>query len=181
MAERLAESSTPLRNRAQEAVKWYRLAAEQGEPRGAYGLGVRYITGQGVGRDYSEAEKWLRVAAEGGHGDAAYNLGLLYLRHLPGQTGSPDETQATKYFRMAADQGIGDGQCYLGKMYAEGTGLPKDLVSAYLWMHLASQNGAEQCSLGLKALETEMKPDQVNEAKRRAAAWKPQPHPSFNY
>ena len=164
-----------------EASKWYRLAAEQGDPRGAYGLGVRYLVGQGVNRDYSEAEKWFRAAAAGGHGDAAYNLGLLYFRHFPGQAGPPDDAQAAKYFRMAADQGIGDGQCYLGKLYGDGRGLTKDNVSAYEWMLLASQHGAEQCLQELKKLETEMTPDQVDEAKRRAAAWKPQPHPGFSY
>jgi hypothetical protein len=163
------------------AVRWYRLAAQQGDPRGAYGLGVRYLTGQGVDVDYSEAEKWLLAAAGGGHGDAAYNLGLLYLHRLPDQTGAPDAEKAAKYFRMAADQGISDGQCYLGMLYSEGTGLPKDAVLAYQWMLLASQTGAEQCRQPLKTLETQMKPDQLEEAKRRAAAWKPQPHPGFAY
>ena len=142
---------------------------------------MRYVTGQGVSRDYAEAEKWLLRAAEGGHGDAAYNLGLLYLRRLPGQTGAPDAEKAAKYLQMAADQGIGDGQCQLGMLYSEGTGLPKDNVLAYQWTLLASHNGAEQCLQPMKKLEAEMKPDQVDEAKRRAAAWKPQPHPGFTY
>jgi TPR repeat protein len=139
------------------------------------------MQGQGVSRDYSEAEKWFRVAAEGGHGDAAYNLGLLYLHRLPDQSGQPDEAQASKYFRVAADQGIGDGQCSLGMMYAESKGLPKDLVLAYQWMLIASQYGAEQCLPALKTLEKGMRPDQVDEAKRLASAWRPQPHPGFNY
>jgi hypothetical protein len=163
------------------AVRWYRLAAQQGDPRGAFGLAVRYLAGQGVDPDYAEAEKWLLAAARAGHGDAAYNLGLLYLHHFPGQTGAPDAEKAAKYFRMAADQGIADGQCYLGTLYSEGSGLAKDAVLAYQWMLLASQAGAEQCRQPLKTLETQMKADQVEEAKRRAAAWKPQPHPGFTY
>ena len=106
---------------------------------------------------------------------------MFYLRRLPDQSGQPDEAQAAKYFRMAADQGIGDGQCYLGKMYAAGQGLPKDPVLAYQWALIASQNGAEQCLQTLKSLEPEMKLEQVNEAKRRASEWKPQPHPGFTY
>ena len=65
--------------------------------------------------------------------------------------------------------------------YADSRGLKKDDVSAYEWMLLASQHGVEQCLQELKKLETEMTPDQVDEAKRRAAAWRPQPHPGFNY
>jgi hypothetical protein len=48
-------------------------------------------------------------------------------------------------------------------------------------MLLASQNGAEQCLKLLKNLETELKPDQVDEAKHRASTWKPQSHPGFTY
>jgi len=164
-----------------EAVKWYRAAAEQGDAAGAYGLGVRYLMGQGVSRDYAQAEKWLLVAAEGGHGDASYNLGLMYLGKFPDQPGPRDEARAAKYLQAAADQGIGDGQCYLGKLYAEGTGLAKNNILAYQWMLLASKNGAEQCLQFLKPLEAAMKSNEVEEARRRAAAWSPQPHPQFNY
>ncbi|MCL2102851.1 MAG: sel1 repeat family protein [Syntrophorhabdaceae bacterium] len=49
-----------------EAVKWYRLAAEQGNAKAQYNLGAAYVNGHGVAQDYTEAEKWLRLAAEQG-------------------------------------------------------------------------------------------------------------------
>ena len=49
-----------------EAVKWYRLAAEQGDADAQYNLGVMYDNGQGVPQDYAEAVKWYRLAAEQG-------------------------------------------------------------------------------------------------------------------
>ena len=49
-----------------EAVKWYRLAAEQGYADAQYNLGLMYSNGEGVPQDYKEAVKWYRLAAEQG-------------------------------------------------------------------------------------------------------------------
>jgi TPR repeat protein len=61
-----------------EAVKWYRLAAEQGNADGQTNLGVMYANGQGVPQDFKEAVKWYRLAAEQRHALAQSNLGLMY-------------------------------------------------------------------------------------------------------
>jgi TPR repeat protein len=53
-----------------EAVKWYRLAAEQGNAEAQYYLGVSYDIGEGVSQDKIEAVKWYRLAAEQGHAEA---------------------------------------------------------------------------------------------------------------
>ena len=47
----------------QEALKWYRLAAAQGNTPAQYSLGLAYEIGQGVPQDYQEAVKWYRIAA----------------------------------------------------------------------------------------------------------------------
>jgi len=44
------------------AVKWYRLAAEQGNASAQANLGVRYYNGEGVPQDYAVAVKWYRLA-----------------------------------------------------------------------------------------------------------------------
>ena len=46
-----------------EAVKWYRLAAEQGDAASQFNLGLKYGKGEGVPQDYVEAHKWLNLAA----------------------------------------------------------------------------------------------------------------------
>ena len=45
-----------------EAVKWYREAAEQGHADAQYNLGYMYEKGLGVKKDKAEAEKWFRKA-----------------------------------------------------------------------------------------------------------------------
>ena len=61
-----------------EAVKWYRLAAEQGDASAQSKLGAMYANGQGVAQDYAEAVKWYRRAAEQGVAIAQTILGLMY-------------------------------------------------------------------------------------------------------
>ena len=49
------------------AVKWFRLAAEQGNAMAQFNLGMMYVSGQGVPQDYKTAVKWFRLAAEQGN------------------------------------------------------------------------------------------------------------------
>jgi TPR repeat protein len=46
-----------------EAVKWYRLAAAQGDAFAQFNLGVMYSKGDGVPQDYVQAHKWFTLAA----------------------------------------------------------------------------------------------------------------------
>jgi TPR repeat protein len=49
-----------------EALKWYRMAAEQGDTEAQYNLGVMYYDGKGVIVDYVEAYKWILLAGING-------------------------------------------------------------------------------------------------------------------
>ena len=61
-------------------MKWYRLAAEQGDAVAQFNLGVMYDEGDGVPQDYATALKWYRLAAEQGHADAQQQYGELVLQ-----------------------------------------------------------------------------------------------------
>ena len=60
------------------AVKWYRLAAEQGYADAQFNLGVMCDNGTGVTQDDKAAVKWYTLAAEQGDADAQSNLGVMY-------------------------------------------------------------------------------------------------------
>ena len=49
------------------AVKWYRLAAEQGHANAQSNLGVKYAFGVGVLKDYVYAHMWGNIAATNGN------------------------------------------------------------------------------------------------------------------
>jgi TPR repeat protein len=60
------------------ALKWFRLAAEQGHPRAQTQLGMAYQKGRGVRRDFQESIEWMRKAAEQGYAKAQFELGVAY-------------------------------------------------------------------------------------------------------
>lgn len=85
-----------------EAMKWYRLAAEQGNPNAQQHLGDMYCSGKGVPQDDEEAAKWYRLVAEYGFASAQRMLGHMY------QTGrgvAQDYEEAVKWYLLAALQG----------------------------------------------------------------------------
>jgi cell fate regulator YaaT (PSP1 superfamily) len=61
-----------------KAVRLFTRAAETGDLRGHYHLGLCYLQGQGVMKDPERALRELTVAAEDGYAPALYRLGLLY-------------------------------------------------------------------------------------------------------
>ena len=56
------------------AVKWFRLAAEQGTARAQFNLGVMYEKGLGVKQDYLFAHMWSNIAASNGNKNAFQNI-----------------------------------------------------------------------------------------------------------
>jgi TPR repeat protein len=81
-----------------EAVRWFRKAADQGDPDGQYRLGSAYASGVGVREDKSEAAKWYLKAAEQGLTIAQYMLGHAY---ETGEGVPKDEIEAYAYFNLA--------------------------------------------------------------------------------
>ena len=67
-------------NRNLEALKFYRLAAEQDYAAAEGSLGLMYYQGRGVPQDDAEAVNWFRKAAEQGHAPAQRTLGFMYAR-----------------------------------------------------------------------------------------------------
>ena len=61
----------------QEAVSWYRKAADQGHAGSQNNLGVMYGNGKGVPQDYVQAHKWVNLAASVSTGEVAERSRLL--------------------------------------------------------------------------------------------------------
>ncbi|MCR5039085.1 MAG: sel1 repeat family protein, partial [Bacteroidales bacterium] len=58
-----------------EAARWYRMAADKGDPIAQLSLGLLYEEGNGVPENHAEAAKWYRQAAEQDERLAQYDLG----------------------------------------------------------------------------------------------------------
>ena len=50
-----------------EAVRWFRLAADQGDAEAQVNLGLMYAGGNGVPQDYVAAHMWMNLAGARGH------------------------------------------------------------------------------------------------------------------
>jgi TPR repeat protein len=150
-----------------EAAKWYRKAAEQGLVPAQNALGFMYEQGRGVRKDEKEAVNWYRKSAEQGNPNAQSNLGNMYLQ---GKGVTKDDAEAVKWYRLSADQGWSQGQANLAGAYLMGRGVPRDFVSAYMWCSVAA-GGQNECQRVLQVLNSQMKPEEIDEAKRRAAVW----------
>lgn len=87
----------------EEAVRWYRKSARQGDPRAMFSLGyIAYMS-----RDFSEALNWFTRADEKGHAQSKYWIGKMYWR---GQGVNEDRRRARDLFSQAASKKVIEAQ-----------------------------------------------------------------------
>ncbi|MCF7920574.1 MAG: HNH endonuclease [Candidatus Cloacimonetes bacterium] len=120
------------------AVKWYKLAAEQGYVSAQFNLGYAYYSGVGVLQDYEKAAKWFRSAAEQGYVQAQHYLGWCCYN---GNGVIQDIKEAVKWYKLAAEQGYVSAQFNLGYAYYNGEGVLQDYEKAVKWFRLAAEQG----------------------------------------
>jgi TPR repeat protein len=66
-----------VRSDYQQAMNWYRKAADQGYADAQYKVGWFYENGSGVGKDNDQAKAWYQKAADQGNADAQTGLSRL--------------------------------------------------------------------------------------------------------
>jgi TPR repeat protein len=112
------------------------------------------------------------AAAE--HGDAATqtSLGVYYYQ---GTLFPQSYAKAMHWWLRAANQGYAEAQFDIGHMYWFAEGVPKDVIQAYMWATLAAKQNYDRAIKSIPDIEKSMTPDQITEAQRRAAEWKPTP------
>ena len=185
--------------RYEEAVEWYRKAAEQGHRDAQFALAVRYSRQRATQED---AILWYHSAAEQGHVQAQRDLGNCYRR---GEGVVKDMVEAARWFRMAGENGDTPSQAWLGMLYEEGDGVPKDAEQAFHWYRMAAQYGNRYRRIKLaeiyadgtlvarnrveaykwallgraqtlpffRALKEQMTAEQIREAEQSAQEWRP--------
>lgn len=159
-----------------QAAKYYKMAADQGQRDGEFGLAVRYVTGQGVPKDDGEALRWFKAAADQGHADAQYDLATMY---EVGQGTETDLPLAVYYHKLAAQQGVVKAQYRLGILLTKGQGIETDRVSAYKWFML-SQDSIKQSAAELNELRHALSPAEIVEAEHQVDAWRTEHKQSHN-
>ena len=87
---------------AEEAVKWGRMAAEQGDAEAQYALGVSYEKGIGIEKNYKEALKWYQKSSKQGYEKAEVKVIHFMMKGRGGLV--KDEKQAMKRLVRLCDR-----------------------------------------------------------------------------
>jgi len=125
----------------QEAVRWYKRAADQGVVLAQVDLGTMYARGDDIPQDYKEAARWFGMAAAQGNADAQFGLAVAY-RH--GHGVPQNQAEATRLVGLAARQGHAKAQLILGAAYMDGLwGVVQNYVEAVRWLRLAADQGEQ--------------------------------------
>ena len=127
-----------------QAVTWYRMAADQGVADAQFLLGALYMGGQGVAEDPVESAKWWREAADQGHANAQALLGSSYAQ---GRGVPEDMVQAARWYRKAAEQGVAIAQAKLGNMYLNGSGVVQDYTESAKWYRKSAIQGVGEAQM----------------------------------
>jgi len=126
-------------------------SARSGDANAQFELGIAYATGRGVPEDSVIAYTWLTVAFANGNQQA--------------------QSLISKLTRRVDSAEIGRIRWNLGEMYADGVGVPKNNVTAYMWHLLAELSGETRSRVARERLAPSMTADQKSEAQARAFEW----------
>ena len=140
MLGRCYEQGYGVKQREDEAEKWYRKAADQGYVSAQWNLANIYYNR----KDYKETFKLYTLAAEQNHAASQYMLGRCYWE---GYSCEQSYDEAAKWYRKAADQGHVYAQWNLADIYYD----RKDYKEAFKFYTLAAEQNyaAAQNMLGL--------------------------------
>ena len=162
-------------NDTAQAIDWFRKAAEKGYAPAEFQMGQLYDFGFGVRPDNAQALAWYKKSAEHGSAAAQRSVGDFY---RTGRSVNEDVAEALRWYRRAADGDDLRAQHELGELYFNGTGVARDYVSAYVWFAIAARQTPlldnRKAIIELRNIAAvRMTSEQLAEAERRVAAWKP--------
>lgn len=104
-----ARSESNLATNSAEAVRYYKLPADQGGSLGQWNDADCLAHGKGISANFIEAARYCQLVAGQGIDNAQVNHGL-YPEHWKGVSMSLREP--ARHYKLAADQGDAAGQCF---------------------------------------------------------------------
>ena len=135
-----------------DALRIWRPRAEQGDARAAFGLGLLYDLGEGVGQDAAAAYGWYRRAAETGYVLAEFNLAVMC---DSGVGTARNATEAALWYARAAAHGYARAEYDLAQLYQAGDGVPRNLDMAASWYAAAAAHGLSAAAHKVASLREE--------------------------
>jgi TPR repeat protein len=123
-----------------EAMRLWKLAAENGNASAAAQYGSKLIWSSEVATNPVEGIKWVTKAAEQDIPKALCELGICYDQGIAGV--AIDHSKARELYLRAADRGSTRAMLNLGKLYSTGQGVKRSESDAFYWCNRAAENGS---------------------------------------
>lgn len=156
-----------------EAMKWYRMAAEKGNAEAQNSVG----SGLQAEKRYAEALPWYEKASAQGHALATNNLAYLYDLGLGVKQ---DRRKGFELYSRAADLGWAEAMWNIANMYGAGQLGEKDMVAACTWSKRANKYAAPEerqlqnhLNRVIPQLERMLSAEQLNSCNRQSESWSP--------
>jgi len=140
-------------------------AAQQGNARSAWVVGMNLLNGTGVAKNEAEAYRWVRRSGEAG--DLRGQISTAVMLAL-GQGTAENDVEARAWYRKAAEAGSAHGLRGLGIMIYTGEGGAADPAMGYAYLQLASAGGDENAG---RILERIPAPSDRAAVEGHKAAW----------
>jgi hypothetical protein len=157
------------------ALRWYRLAADHGEPLAEEKIGDLYWQGSAdLSQDRAEAVRHYGVAADHGIASAERKLAIAYAN---GDGAPADDAQMLRWERKAAEAGDALAAGMLGYAIMIGLDGSYDLVEAATWLTLAAEHAHPgewrlQAAVYSKDAESRLTPREREAFHARLAHWR---------
>lgn len=141
-----AFAQVPVPDGYSEAMGWYRKAAEAGDPKAMFYLGLTLEQGLQGEAQPETALEWYRKSAALGYSLAEFKLGLLYQF---GHAVERDAALARAWYEKAAGQGMPDAKFNLAYLLEIGEGGAADFGRAVKLYKEAARGGISEAYLNL--------------------------------
>lgn len=125
---------------------WYRKAAEAGDPKAMFYLGLTLEQGLQGEAQPEEALEWYRRSAAAGYALAEFKMGLLYQF---GHAVEQDAALARAWYEKAAGQDVPDAKFNLAYLLESGEGGPVDVNRAVQLYREAAKAGVSEAYVNL--------------------------------
>jgi TPR repeat protein len=160
-----------------QALRWYRRAGDSGDAEANVRVaGILLSQGRSKTQDeYEEARTRCEKASEQ-YSQGAYCVALIYKRGLGV---AADPVQTVKWLSRAVDLGDARPTLDLANAFWKGDGVRPNLVTAYMWVWIASNSKVPGSEVQEEAIRKQMTAKEITRAKQKAFEWLQKQHHSF--
>ena len=122
-------------------VKWYKIAAENGDALAKNSLAICYETGEGVEKNIETAFHWYLESALEGHDHGQYNVSIAYEE---GDGTEINHEKAFYWLQQATKQNHPQALFRISRFLSEGIGCEIDMEKSYEYLLRASKTDEKQ-------------------------------------